>query len=175
MGIIAQEVKEVAPYMVGEYVHEDTTGKKETYLDYDGNAMTYLLINSVKELKTQNELLKEELASLRKELGLESTPTRTKSSIKHPSSLLQNYPNPANGMTTISFVVPIEAKEVYIRFSTMQGQVVKDIVLSERGKGQIQVNAQQFAAGTYIYQLIVDGSVVASKRMILNSQSSIRH
>lgn len=47
IGVIAQELKEVAPYMVSE--------NEEGYLDVDNSAMTYMLINAVKELSSQNK------------------------------------------------------------------------------------------------------------------------
>ncbi|MGB0367792.1 MAG: tail fiber domain-containing protein [Flavobacteriales bacterium] len=58
IGVIAQELKEVAPYMVGSFKME---GKE--YYDVDNSAMMYMLINSVKE---QNELIQQ----LRKEVEL---------------------------------------------------------------------------------------------------------
>jgi hypothetical protein len=65
VGIIAQELKPVAPYMIGEFTYTAPDGQKENYMDYDGSAMTYILINAVKEqqaiidqlkAKHQNEL-----------------------------------------------------------------------------------------------------------------------
>src|SRR5690606_16460246 len=53
IGVIAQELKEVAPYMVGTYTKDG-----EEYLNVDNSAMTYMLINSVKALKAENDDLK---------------------------------------------------------------------------------------------------------------------
>ncbi len=39
IGAIAQEMKEIAPYMVGEFIYQDTTGKEEKCLDYDASAL----------------------------------------------------------------------------------------------------------------------------------------
>ncbi|MES2774630.1 MAG: tail fiber domain-containing protein [Bacteroidota bacterium] len=56
VGIIAQELQAVAPYMV------ITPQKTETdYLSVDNTAMTYMLINAVKELKAEIETLKLQL------------------------------------------------------------------------------------------------------------------
>ena len=51
VGVIAQELQEVAPYMV-------STNKNSGYLDVNNSAMTYMLVNAVKELSDENELLK---------------------------------------------------------------------------------------------------------------------
>ena len=50
IGVIAQELKEVAPYMVGSFTIEGTE-----YYDVDNSAMMYMLINAVKELKAEND------------------------------------------------------------------------------------------------------------------------
>lgn len=76
VGIIAQEVKEVAPYMIGSYEASKTSESKEVeeVLNYDGGTyMLYVLVNSVKEqqkqieeLKKSNNLLLEEIKALKK-------------------------------------------------------------------------------------------------------------
>ncbi len=50
VGVIAQELKEIAPYMVGSFQKDNTE-----YLNVDNSAMTYLLINAVKELNAKLE------------------------------------------------------------------------------------------------------------------------
>ncbi len=65
VGVIAQELQETAPYMVGEFVYENPeTGEKENYLSVDNSAMTYMLVNAVKELARKNQKLQEENNSL---------------------------------------------------------------------------------------------------------------
>ncbi|MEM9991823.1 MAG: tail fiber domain-containing protein, partial [Bacteroidota bacterium] len=46
VGIIAQEMQEVAPYTVGAFQDEE---KGEEYLDFDGGALTFMLVNAVQE------------------------------------------------------------------------------------------------------------------------------
>ncbi|MBC7937717.1 MAG: tail fiber domain-containing protein [Rhizobacter sp.] len=55
IGVLAQELKEVAPYMVGTFKKDNTE-----YLNVDNTAMTYMLINAVKEQQQQIALLKKE-------------------------------------------------------------------------------------------------------------------
>ena len=71
VGVIAQELKEVAPYMVGttKLLNDD-----EEYLSVNNGAMTYMLINSVKEQQEEIEALRasiittDEVQTLRDEL-----------------------------------------------------------------------------------------------------------
>jgi len=60
VGVIAQEMQKIAPYMVGSFTYQDTTGKKAEYLDYDANALTYILVNAVQEQQGQMQQLKKE-------------------------------------------------------------------------------------------------------------------
>lgn len=63
VGIIAQDLKEIAPYMV-----QDVKLKDENYLSVDNSAMTYMLINAVKEQQAQIELLIKENEILRQRM-----------------------------------------------------------------------------------------------------------
>jgi hypothetical protein len=61
VGIIAQDLQKIAPYMIS------TVKRKEAeYLSVDNGAMTYMLINAVKEQQQQIELLKAEIELLKK-------------------------------------------------------------------------------------------------------------
>ncbi len=61
VGIIAQDLQTVAPYMVSTLKKED-----KEYLSVDNSAMTYMLINAVKEQQQQIEALKAEIELLKK-------------------------------------------------------------------------------------------------------------
>ncbi|MBK6346530.1 MAG: tail fiber domain-containing protein [Bacteroidales bacterium] len=60
VGVIAQELQEIAPYMVSAI---DKDG--EEYLQVDNSAMIYMLINAVKELNAENKHLKEDIALIK--------------------------------------------------------------------------------------------------------------
>ena len=53
IGVVAQELQSIAPYMVGSF-----TKKGETYFNVDNSAMTYMLINAIKEQQKQIDELK---------------------------------------------------------------------------------------------------------------------
>ncbi len=60
VGVSAQELQEIAPYMVSK--GRISPDKEEEYLNMDDGAMTYMLINAVKELKAELDALKAEVA-----------------------------------------------------------------------------------------------------------------
>lgn len=71
IGVIAQELKKISPYMVGTFEQD---GKD--YFDVDNSAMTYLLINAVQEQqkeleasRQQKEALETKLITLEKRLA----------------------------------------------------------------------------------------------------------
>ncbi len=78
VGVIAQEIKEIAPYMVelkhfGEQMSEDENGvekvikKGEEFYTYDASALNYMLINAIQEQQAQIEVLKAKIEALEKE------------------------------------------------------------------------------------------------------------
>ena len=46
-------------------------------------------------------------------------------------------------------------------------RILMQISISQRGEGSHLISGHHFSAGMYLYALIVDGTVVDTKRMIL--------
>jgi hypothetical protein len=62
VGVIAQELQPIAPYMVKEWTYKNNeTDNGTNYLGVENGAMVYMLINAVKEQQAQIEALKQEL------------------------------------------------------------------------------------------------------------------
>jgi hypothetical protein len=66
VGVIAQELQDIAPYMVGTFEKDGVE-----YLEVDNSAIMYLLINSVKELADQQDAIQAELDTIRLALKAE--------------------------------------------------------------------------------------------------------
>jgi hypothetical protein len=62
VGVIAQELQEVAPYMVNE--------NERGYLDVNNSAMTYMLVNAVQELSQENQKLTHQLLKQQEMIGV---------------------------------------------------------------------------------------------------------
>ncbi|MEL6863550.1 MAG: tail fiber domain-containing protein [Bacteroidota bacterium] len=67
VGVIAQEVQEVAPYMVNSLGSQAEDGSD--YLAFDGTPMKYVLINAVQEQQAQIEAQQKEIAELKSQLA----------------------------------------------------------------------------------------------------------
>jgi hypothetical protein len=175
VGVLAQQMQQVAPYTVGQFTYQDSTGKQEQYLDYDPNAITYVLVNAAKELKAENEALRTRNDQLQARLGnLEGQVAQLrqlvlKDSPEPPSAacLYQNQPNPYGEKTVIKYFLPATTAAAQLKVFSATGIEVLHRDLAGKGSGEVELSGREFAAGTYVYQLVVDGRVVDTKKLVL--------
>ncbi|MCX6162382.1 MAG: T9SS type A sorting domain-containing protein [Ignavibacteriae bacterium] len=83
-------------------------------------------------------------------------------------NLSQNFPNPFNPSTRISYSIPKDGF-VKITIYDILGKEAGTLVNSSRKAGTyiIEFNASALASGIYFYSLIVDGDNVKTKKMIM--------
>jgi hypothetical protein len=73
VGVIAQEMKEIAPYTVNSFQAKfDDTSPPQEFYSFDYSAIGYALINAVKELDAKVKNLEQENAQLKQQLSSES-------------------------------------------------------------------------------------------------------
>lgn len=190
VGVIAQDLKKIAPYMVSEYKAAD--GKE--YLAVNPGALDYVLINAVKE--QQETIVKLEEKLNRKDERINSLETKVDALVSqmiqfdidlqqcclsHSNSgatgstlnlddkahLAQNIPNPFNQQTIIKYYLPKDASQAQIRVNDMKGNLLRVVEVYEKGYGQIELEANILAPGTYTYELIVGNERIDTKRMII--------
>ena len=83
-------------------------------------------------------------------------------------TLGENYPNPFNPTTTISFSLE-KAADVTLSVYNVKGRLVETLIegtLSPNFYNQVW-NAEDSASGIYFYRLSVDGKEIDTKRMVL--------
>jgi hypothetical protein len=82
-------------------------------------------------------------------------------------SLSQNFPNPFNPSTIISYQLPVSSK-VIIKIYDALGKEVETLVNEEKpaGKYELNFNAINLPSGVYLYKLQA-GSFVQTRKMIL--------
>jgi trimeric autotransporter adhesin len=166
IGVVAQEIQEVAPYMVNTFTYQDTTGTEEEYLDFDATALTYLLINAIKEQQQKITELENKLNALEQ---------NSKSSSSNPSSVMlghsnsrleQNVPNPYTSSTEIGYRVPENAHSAFIKVYGIGGKQIEIFDISGQSEGKVILSSGAIPMGTYVYQLWVDGQLKDSKKLI---------
>ena len=86
----------------------------------------------------------------------------------------QNYPNPASGLTSIGFILPVNA-EVTLRILDVTGKVVSTEIDNESlqaGEQTYTLDVSKFASGSYIYELTAvqanGQSITLTKKMTLD-------
>lgn len=80
--------------------------------------------------------------------------------------LNQNVPNPFAEQTTITYNLPEKYNFAQIIFSTIEGKIIKAVDITKKGRGQINVFANDLSSGMYTYSFIVDGKVIDTKKMV---------
>jgi trimeric autotransporter adhesin len=79
--------------------------------------------------------------------------------------LYQNAPNPFGAGTTIKYFVP-DNTDARIIFYDEFGDQLKIFTISEKGMGEIKIEASNLSTGMYSYSLFVNGKLVDTKKMI---------
>jgi hypothetical protein len=83
----------------------------------------------------------------------------------HSWKLYDNIPNPFSETTTIGYEVPETTSKAEITIVSVLGVKVKSIPITKT-KGEITVSKRILNAGVYYYQLVIDGVIMESKKMI---------
>jgi len=193
-GLIAQEVETVLPQLVKEAIHppkRDKQGKiihpQVEYLAVNYTGFIPVLIGAVKEqqhtIDSLKDVINDRLSSLEKRLNgccnannykTDPNDANTEGSNRHTVELSnlqsiildQNAPNPFAEQTVIGYFLPDDVKTAEIIFHNAQGRQINRAAITTRGKGEINVYAQDLSSGVYTYTLIADGNVIDTKRMV---------
>ena len=190
-GFLSQDVERVFPDLVEEGEHvflikneKEDSKPKEKRLSI--KSMTYLsfipiLTKAIQEqqviIEAQKADFEQEISELKAELAAikqllekqiekgEATPTQ---SIGLSSAALQqNQPNPFDENTSISYFIPNHIRTAVLIVSNLNGQLIKEIAIPDRGQGKVLLEANSLNAGTYQYTLMLDGKMMDTKQMIL--------
>ncbi|MES2656032.1 MAG: tail fiber domain-containing protein [Bacteroidota bacterium] len=169
-GFIAQEVEEAAKAAGYDFngVHKPTTDNDNYSLAY--GQFVVPLVKAVQEQQAQIEELKALVAALSgKEIGkaaVTGTTSNVSLSDKNAIVLNQNVPNPFAESTVITYNVPNTFQKAQIVFTTAEGKVIRTHDITEKGKGQLNIFADDLTSGIYVYTLVVDGKSVETKKMV---------
>ena len=79
----------------------------------------------------------------------------------------QNAPNPFGSSADVRLSVPSDAKSATLCVYDMTGKQLRQISVSDRGETVVSLSADGLSAGMYLYSLIVDGSLIDTRRMVV--------
>lgn len=175
-GFIAQEVDTVIPQVVR------TNGSGVKSVAYS-ELIPYLVSaiqaqqQQIKQMDSLITLLTQSISSCcsnsaAKQTGIEGNDPKSLSQINVNLSdvdmivLNQNVPNPFAEQTTITYNVPEKYSFAQLVFKTIDGKIIKTVDITKKGRGQVNVFANDLSNGLYMYSLIVDGTSVDTKKMV---------
>jgi hypothetical protein len=181
LGLIAKEVQQVLPETVRDWQYSEDESKgtlskvatAKAALEYD--AFIPVLIKAMQEQQQTIKNQAEEISAFKDRLAkleaLNNVSSNNNSSIhattiskETRASLEQNVPNPFNQLTTIRYTIPAGSNS-QLSVYDQSGKLVKTLKVTESGVSQI--NAYELSTGTYTYNLLVNGKLVESKKMII--------
>ena len=182
-GFVAQDVEKAAQSIGYEFSGIDVDDSGIYALRY--SEFVVPLVKAVQELSEQNDAKDAAIAELRDQVNeltelvnrllekKEAFPAPSPASdasmgISIPDATLeQNFPNPFNQVTNINYTLPQNFNSAKIVISDTSGRVCRQIVITGAGAGNTIVSAGSLSAGIYYYSLIVDNTLVDTKKMVL--------
>ncbi len=193
VGLIAQDVEDVAPYMVSRVKrttesrinternadYQSESVKEQEFLQLDASAIRYMLVNAIKEQQKLIEDKEKRIQKLEEQLSsLEDKVSQIIDNQYHVTlggvlsdqegAIGQNIPNPFAKETQIFYRIPDQSSFAHINIFDMHGRLLKTVSIQHKGKGMLNLTAEEIPSGTYSYQLVVDNQIVDAKKMIKN-------
>jgi hypothetical protein len=165
-GFIAQEVEQAAKKLNYEFSGVNKPVNEEGLYGLRYSDFVVPLVKAVQELDAENKALQAELTHVKDRLQkLEAI--LTVNNRADGSYLAQNTPNPSGGTTTIDYYLSENSTSAQLRVTNAQGQLLKQVSLNNRGKGQVTLDTHSFSAGVYHYTLWVDEKIVATRKLVI--------
>ena len=161
-GLIAQELQTTFP----EVVKKGSDG----YLRVRYTELIPVLVQAINQQQQQIDNLKSQVenpAIAKGSQGLMSLLPESNSLFSGGATIQQNIPNPFIENTIIKYSIPGIESYAQINVYDLSGSQIKSYRIPQTGNGEIMIPGSELNPGLYIYNLIVDGVEIDSKRMIL--------
>ena len=160
-GFLAQDLLTLFPEVVAYDSATDVYGVKYT-------EMIPVIVAAIKEqqkiIEDQNRVIQD----LQNVLNGSKKAAEINSNLDdNIAYILQNRPNPFDQTTEIEYFLPEETQNAIIYLFNMEGNILESVPLTSLGHSSIEIDGGRLQAGMYIYSLIVNGTEIDSKRMIL--------
>lgn len=183
LGVIAQELQKVLPetvYDPAQHVAYDEEGNRiaanpDAPLGVYYSDLIPVLVKAIQEQQAVIEQKSSDIAELRArvaelEAGSGSRPALEQKARPYENILLeQNTPNPFGEHTTIMYFVPAEITgKVELVVADASGtQILQRFAVRSNTPDKVTVSARDLQPGVYLYGIAVNGSIVASKKMMV--------
>ena len=180
-GFVAQDVEKAAQSVGYNFSGVDKPKDDQSFYGLRYSDFVVPLVKAAQELSRQNDSLKSAVDSLtaanallnsrvsqiEQHMGIGSNGEKSEVLSLSSAKLFQNSPNPFSQSTLINYYVPQNTGVATLQITDMNGAAIKTVAVSGSGYGQLRLQTDQLAGGTYIYSLLVDGRLVDSKKMVV--------
>jgi len=179
-GFVAQDLQKIFP----ELVYADNEG----YLSVDYISLIPILVASFQEQSQTIDNQATDIASLKQQVSdlqtnltsccnLKGGKLKSDNVISDETTnpvigstnikLYQNAPNPFKSSTTIKMDIPQTTGNAMVCIYDLNGRQLKCLPVSGKGTTSVEIYGSELTAGLYHYALIVDGSLIDTKTMVL--------
>lgn len=110
--------------------------------------------------------LQEDMMALKN--SMEPAANGTSATSGESSQLFQNRPNPFRESTEINYYLPKTVEQATLVVYTLDGKEIMSYSNLGRGYSKVVVEGGQLQPGNYVYRLIADNEIVASKTLVLS-------
>lgn len=158
IGLAAQELQTLFPNLVEE--------GQDGYLGVNYVELVPVLIRAIQELKQEvDELSGGDELITKKVMAKTATDIESATALGQ-NVLYQNNPNPFKERTVIKFHLAENAINASVCIFDMQGKMLKTIPVSS-SSDSVTIDGYELGTGMYLYSLLVNGSEIDTKRMII--------
>ena len=119
------------------------------------------------ELRATNAELKQKLDQLFAAMELGGNDSAIDTPAATETSLGQNMPNPFGQATEITYSLASTVRNANIQIYNMDGKLLADYRL-DKDANSIQLQANEYQPGVYIYVMMADGETIGTRRMIVS-------
>jgi trimeric autotransporter adhesin len=134
------------------------------------------IVKAVQELSKMNEEKDAQIKNLQQQIDelkemMKAGSTAGSGTKQHVTltagGLQQNAPNPFNNVTAIAYTLPEKYNHAKIVFTDKSNKTIKEVVLTGKGSGMVNINSSTLNAGTYQYSLYINNVLAETKQMMI--------
>ena len=138
---------------------------QERFVAYEAELAEQKAINE--EQRVVNEELRKKLDQVLSTISVEGQDTGNDQVGSTETSLGQNQPNPFGTATAITYTLSNSVRQANIQIYNMDGKLIGNYPL-DKNENAIQLQANEYQPGVYIYVMMADGKTIGTRRMIVS-------
>ncbi|MFT4526314.1 MAG: hypothetical protein ACI85F_002486, partial [Bacteroidia bacterium] len=181
VGVVAQDLLEVAPYMLDTIARYDsTTNELGEFLSYNGTALRYVIVNSIKEMVSRNDSLSHLIENLNQQMNWVSQTMydccETSAEARMVESeavndfgkfiVFKTDPNPFSEYITIAVNIPSKFVVAKVMLHDQSGNNINEFRIDQEGRGKVTFYGTGVASGVYFCSLVVDGEIIQTNKLL---------